>query len=112
MPIPLTATPPTPPLVRQSHIINPSPKTRFREQADNITRHRSLVEMREFNRALDFACLQYQIQAATVVQDANTALAFGYKMLGVQEFITVLKTLSEEATRPASPTDHNLDHKV
>lgn len=91
---------------------NPSPKTRFRSSGDNIKAHRDLMEQHAFDRALDFACLQYQTQAASRVQDANGALALGYKILGVQEFIATLKMLSEEPPQIVTEPPANLDHKA
>ncbi len=91
---------------------NPSPKTRFRSSGDNIKAHRELMEQHSFDRALDFAALQYQMQAASRVQDANGALALGYKLLGVQEFIATLKMLSEEPPQIVNQPPENLDHKA
>lgn len=92
--------------------MNPTPKTRFRQNGDNIRHHRELLEETSFDRALDFALLQYQLQASSRVQDANGALALGYKLLGVQEFISTLKTLSEETPVPTMEQHGNLDHKA
>lgn len=93
-------------------VINPSPKHRFRESGDNISKHRALLEMREFDRALDFAVLQYTLQASSRVGDANGAVALGYKLLGVQEFIATLKTLSEVVPVPTQTVNENLDHRA
>jgi len=98
--------------IRQTPTFNPSPKTRFRESGDSISKHRALLESGEFQRALDYALLEYQLQAAAQVRDTNAALAFGYKMIGVQEFISTLKLLSEVPRMPTPAVTENLDHKV
>lgn len=92
--------------------LNPTPKHRFRESGDNISKHRALLEQREFDRAIDFTMLEYQLQASARVQDANGALALGYKILGIQEFVSMLKTLSEIAPPPPRTADANLDHRA
>lgn len=104
----------TPPLTigAQRPNFNPTPKFRFRESGDNISKHRALLEQREFDRAIDFALLQYQLEAASQVKDANGACALGYKILGVQEFVQTLKTLSEISPMPPRVPDQNLDHKA
>lgn len=102
----------TPSPIKAPPVFNPSPKNRFRESGDNISKHRALLEMREFDRALDFAQLQYTLQASSRVTDANGALALGYKLLGVQEFISTLKTLSEQQIVPNQTVAENLDHKA
>lgn len=101
-----------PGLTRQPVNTNPSPKARFRESTQNITAHRDMLQSPEFERALDFAALEYQLQAAARVTDGNGALALGYKLLGVQEFISTLKMLSEVPQPMPRTIDQNLDHKV
>lgn len=71
-----------------------------------------MLEQPSFDRALDFAMLQYQLQAATQIHDTNGGLAYGYKMLGVQEFVSILRTLSEEVRLPAPNNDSNLNHRA
>ena len=90
----------------------PSPKLRFRLSGDNIKKHHELLELREFDRALDFAMLEYQHQLALNTRDANGACEAGYKMKGVQEFVYLLKTLSEEQKVNPVIVPSNLDHRA
>ena len=41
-------------------IKNPSPKSRFQENPQNVTKHRELLELPQLQRSLDAAMLQYQ----------------------------------------------------
>jgi len=93
--------------------INLSPKGRFLQSNDNVSRHRAMLETREFERADASAMLQYCAMIAESVKDANTALAAGFKLQGAFEHAHTFRLLSEEPPRPATPvTRDNLDHKV
>lgn len=93
-------------------ITNPSPKKRFQESTDNISKHRDLIQSREFQRACDFAILQY----ASRLQDEtngnlNAAAAAHLRMTGAQEFLWTMRNLSEAAEFTAKRTETpNLDH--
>lgn len=92
-------------------ISTPTPKHRFQESKDNISKHRDLVASKEFERAVDFALLQYQAQLATSVNpDFNGMAAMGLKILGVQEFVRTFRMLSESPTAPEQRVEGNLDH--
>ena len=93
---------------------NPSPKTRFQESIDNISKHRDLIEMREFQRASDFAMLQYQLELANAANgNVNLAAAAHMKLCGAQEFLLVLRNLGESFTLPTGGGDTgNLRHDV
>lgn len=99
-------------LVRPPPTFNPSPKTRFREMGDAVSKHHALLEQRELERALDLAVLEYQLQASRKVTDTNTALAFGYKMIGVQEFLDTFKLLAEVQRLPPQVISDNLEHRA
>lgn len=87
--------------------LNPTPKERFRSSPNNISEHRALVESRPFDRAIDFAKAQYSLDLAKGCRDNNTALANGWKIQGMEEFCSILKTLSEHVTYAAPvPTDN------
>lgn len=76
---------------------------------DNISKHRALVDSNEFQRALDYAQMQYvrgivdtaptEVTGATYM--AASASLF-QRIVGVHEFIGVLRTLSE-VPPPAAP---------
>ena len=91
------STPPTAQvgLVRPPVDANPPPKARFRESADNISKHRALVESREYQRAWDFGMLQYLRQLSLEVKDTNSALAAGYKLVAAFEIQRTINSLSE-----------------
>jgi hypothetical protein len=100
-------TPTAPIGIKAPPSLNPSPKQRFRESADNISRHKSMLETREFERGIDFALMEYQAQLAIRVTDQYTAMSAGLKMQGALEFIQTLKTLTENRTiTVTTPTDN------
>lgn len=93
--------------------LNPPPKHRFQESADNISKHREMVESRTFERAIDFALMQYQLLLAAETQRNPGAAAFsGLKATGAVEFVDVLKNLSEMPPIIRNDPPSNLDHKV
>lgn len=95
-------------------ITNPSPKARFQQSVDNIKKHRELVQLREFERACDYALLQH---SADVVKqsDGNPQLsgAAFFKIQGAQEFLFALRNLSETVDLPNRGLTkvENLDHR-
>lgn len=90
-----------------------TPKGRFLQSAENISRHRAMLETREFERAADFSMNQYCASLSETVKDANTAVAAGFKLQGAFEYANTFKMLSEQAPRPTAPDIRgNLDHKV
>ncbi len=93
--------------------INLSPKARFQQSNDTISRHRAMLETREFERASDTAVIQYAALIAETVKDANSAVAAGFKLQAVFEFLHTLRNLGEQPQR-AVPTDRNdnLKHNV
>ncbi len=95
-------------------ITNPTPKARFQESGQNVSNHRDLIGSREFERATDFALLEYQRQLSMQdISNLNTAAAAHIKMLGAMEFLQVLRNLSEAPTVPRmAPLTDNLDHKI
>lgn len=89
--------------------VNPTPRQRFQSVKGCIEAHRSLLEIPAFDRALDHACLEYQTRLGNEATDPNRAMAVGFKMAGMFEFLTILKTLAEAApTAPPKPPSDNL----
>jgi hypothetical protein len=93
---------------------SPSPKARFQESADNVSKHRDLIQMKEFQRASDYALLQY---AARLQHDTegnlNAAAAAHLKMTGAQEFLATFRNLSESVELPSRRIETpNLDHGI
>lgn len=92
--------------------VNPTPKQRFQESADNVTKHREMIQDRAFQRGIDTALLEYQSFVSQEVSNNPGSAAFaGLKMNGAMEFVTILKLLGEQAQRvtPKLVTP-NLDH--
>lgn len=88
--------------------MNPSPKVRFREMGDSISRHKALLESRELERGLDFALLQYQVEVSSQIKEGNSAMAAGYRILGAQEFLSVFRTLTVVPLTPTPRAEDNL----
>jgi hypothetical protein len=88
------ATPPTK---------NPTPKARFQESQDNVTRHLKMVDSSEFQRGIDFALLEYQKILALQCTGANEAMSIGVKLCGTLEFIGVLKQLADPPVAQTTP---------
>ena len=81
---------------------NPTPKQRFQESNDNISKHRKLVDSPEYQRSIDFARLEYSRILAESANDQTKAMVAGIKMQAVEEFLIQLKWLGEvEEVRPA-----------
>lgn len=93
--------------------LNPSAKTRFQESNQNISDHRAMVESRAFQRACDFALMEYQGQLA-LVSSENPQLsgAVGLKLAGANEFLMTMRLLSEAPRLIPRRVPDNLDHKV
>lgn len=82
---------------------NPSAKSRFQESSDNIRKHQAMIQLGEFQRALDFATLEYaRILAEKSVTPQSSAEA-AVSNRAVHEFIIVLKYLGEKAMPFSAP---------
>lgn len=93
--------------------INLSPKSRFQQSQDNVSRHRAMLETREFERATDFSMVQYCAVLAESVKDMNSAAIAGMKLQGAFEYAHAFRSLGEIPPRPPlAITKDNLDHKV
>lgn len=87
-------------------VINPTPKTRFQLSNDNITKHRTMIDSREFMRASDFALLEYMNRCR---KNETNPTVLGLKLVGAQEFLDELKLLSEKLElKPLPRVDDNL----
>lgn len=86
--------------------LNPSPKVRFQSSDQNISKHREMVDRNEFQRACDFALLEYQ---AKLCQQEPNAGIIGVKIMGAQEFLKEFRLLSEKAElKPLPRVSDNL----
>ena len=89
---------------------NKSPKQRFTEISQWVGEHRQMVDSLAFTRACDMAMLQFQQTVTSSINDANGAGAAGLKMQGAQQFLTILRTISETSTPSSARPDDNLKH--
>lgn len=87
-------------------VLNPSPKTRFLSSDQNVGKHRDMVDSNEFQRAADFALMEYQ---AILCQRESNPAVLGMKIMGAQEFLQTLRLLSEKVqVKPAVKIMDNL----
>lgn len=93
--------------------VNPRPKARFLESADFIRHHRELIQRTEFQRASDFALLEFQAQLAMQQsENFNEAAANHLRMQGAIQFLHVFRTLGEQAVPAPKIVDvGNLTHQ-
>lgn len=93
-------------------IKSPNPKSRFQESADNIKKHRDMIQSREFERACDYALLQYSARLQEETNgNLNSAAAAHLRMTGAHEFLSTMRTLSESFELPSRKQEAaNLDH--
>lgn len=93
--------------------LNPTPKNRFRESGQNISEHRAMVESRQFQRACDFAALEYSSAlAAMVSENPQNAAYAGLKLCGFMEGLYMLRAMSEAPRVVVRTPPANLDHKA
>jgi hypothetical protein len=93
-------------------IVNPSPAQRFRSNPTYVNQHRELIVSDPFQRAVDFGLLEYQSLLVKQNENANTALAAGFKLQGALELIQTLRMLSEVPRQPTPVKPDQLDHSV
>lgn len=94
-------------------VTNPSPKARFLDAPLHITKHRDMLQLPEFDRAITFALLEFQAILSKGPLDFNTCAASHLRIQGAQEFIGILRNLAEAPTTLAvERRDGNLDHKA
>lgn len=93
---------------------NPTPKQRFQESNDNISKHLKLVDSHEYQRAIDFAMLEYVDSTLSSIRDQGTAMVAGIKLLGAHEFLREFRDLSEVQTpiRPPTIVDNLPEHST
>lgn len=84
-------------------VTNPTSKARFLESSDNISKHRDLVDSTTFQRACDFAMLQFSMAVATTPMTAEDVSigAAGLKLRGAHDFLSIFRNLSEAPQKPS-----------
>lgn len=89
---------------------NPTPKERFLSNGTFIKEHHALVDSPEFERAADYAMLQYTNALNGKVADAISASAVGFKMQGAIEFLMIFRKLGDTTPIPTPRPQDNLRH--
>ena len=89
---------------------NKTPKQRFLEMSQWIGEHRQMVDGQAFTRACDFAMLQFQKDITAPITDGTGAGSAGLRLQGAQQFLQILRNLSEAPTATVSRPDDNLKH--
>jgi hypothetical protein len=94
-----------------------NPKQRAQAMKGFITKHRDLVDSMQFQMSLDYAEAQYvhtlcelapsDIRASSTEQ---AAAACFQRILGMHDFIKVMKNLSEKPSAAKQQEQLNLDH--
>jgi hypothetical protein len=91
-------------------VINPSPKTRFMRTAEHCSKHRALVDLHEFERASDYAMLEYAARLSATTEPALASVT-ALKIQGAHEFLQTFRNLAEPAARFSAPViSDNLNH--
>ena len=107
-----TPTPTNGPTATLTSTINATPRARFQSSAQNISKHRDMIETNEFQRGTDFAMLDIAAFLAATVKDDESAKAAGHAIRGAHEFLYRLKMLAEvPKTTPKSADMGNLSHE-
>jgi hypothetical protein len=89
---------------------NPSPKQRFLLNGGFCKAHHAMVDSEAFERAADFAMLQYHLALNGKVNDAVSASAVGFKMQGAQEFLMIFRKLADTTPVALARPNDNLKH--
>lgn len=96
-------------------IANPTPKAKFQESNDNISKHRAMVDSREFERAQDVGLLEHTAAIALTFNPTSQveAIAAAFRIRGALEYAMQMRMLAEKPLppRPVTPVG-NLDHNL
>lgn len=93
--------------------INLTPKQRFCEVPDYISKHRDLVDSATFQRACDFAMLEMTRQLSDTADSVNSSVPAALMLRGAHEFLKVFRDLSEKPQDlPRVATNPGLNYKA
>ncbi len=93
-------------------VTTPYPKIRYQAPKDAVTTHRDLVASAVFERAIDFALLQYAAELSNADLNLNAMAGVALRQRGAQEFVRVLRNLAESQTITSVRVDDNLQHDL
>lgn len=83
------------------------------ESARDVSAHREMIQSEDFSRSIDFALMEFQrLVSQTPLDNFNAAAAAHFRITGAQEFIHVLRNLSETPKITPIKSDGNLDHRA
>lgn len=85
-----------------------TPRQRFKESQSNLADHRRMVESDAFERAADYALMEYTMILGRTPE--GLAAAAHFKSVGAQEFLLILKTLAETPQIPRGTAPASLNH--
>ena len=89
-----------------------TPKQRFVKDKARTEAHRFIVSHAQFQDSIDQAMLEYQNQLLRSQPDNVLAAGKAFALAGAQEFVAILKNLSEIPTAPKTAPTGMLDHKA
>jgi hypothetical protein len=89
-------------------ITNPTPKARFQQSKINLQQHRQMIEQDAFDRACDFALMEYQRILSQQSTTFNDAAANHFKVTGAMEFLQQFRNLAEMSSQPKIVDRDNL----
>jgi hypothetical protein len=87
-------------MIKNAPVTNLDPQSRFQLSNDNISKHREMVDSREFERATDTALLQYQAELCS--RETNPTV-IGLKIAGALGYLRTVKLLSEKPVLTSLP---------
>lgn len=93
-------------------VLNPSPKARFMQSGDNVSKHRKMVDSGEFQRAVDAGFLQFASFHASSITDSQSAMAAGFRIQGAFDVLQTIRMLSESPNVAKPLPSENLNHNV
>jgi len=108
-------TPTQLPIISMSTVVkNPSPKSRFQETPNHVQHHRDMIASAAFERAADYAMLQYSSRLALQMNNPtfNDYATMGVKITGAKEYLQELRMLAESASVKQTVVHDNLEHAV
>lgn len=88
----------------------PTPKERFLKSKSLVGAHRDITGHADFDAVIDAAMLEFSNQLWKA--PATEAGAHYFKLVGAQDFVRVLRTLSLQDSGPVVYREGNLNHKV
>jgi len=101
-------------IIPQKIITNETPKERFQNSGLSVGNHRNIVDNADFQKACDFALLEYSHKLALNASQAPDRSGInGLKLAGAHEFLAEFRNLSEKAQAlPTAPPMPQLNHRA